>query len=1036
MRILLLHLSDFHFDATGANPVLQRTKGIASAVRGNIPATDAIFILATGDFVDKGNAGAYKFAQTFFEDLYKELRLFADDDTKIFTLMVPGNHDVCRPDNSVEIFTWNEAASKLLVQNKSIQPQSVECMICLRLQDPYSELVKAVTGADLEAEDRLFKVHRYEFESILLEFITVNSALLCKDDNDYGQLRAHIPSGFNRERDHAVRIFLMHHPVSWMHPSQRRHLESLIQTTADLVFTGHLHVRDEFVIKKSGFDHAFFEGSALAEVDGGFGAVLIDVEEKRRKQFDFRWTGSHYSCTPCAEWLPMRRDISGIDGFCFTEQFEQLIDEPGFAQPPDRNSVVLSDVFVYPRLKDLTLEMERRERTKNRLPVAPVKQNRKDPNLPSSALSRGDSVDPPINSADVIQSIEGHPNILIVGETRSGKSTLLRKYVRDFKEKGIMPILLKAGDLKSSDVDDLVKVIEKRAVEQYEGDPARYLMLPLSSRAILVDDFNLALSDSSKHRDLLHSFGKLASYTVLVADDLFLLKQVFAAFEAHEILKYRIYRLLDLDDKQIREMAHKMQSAIGGTTGNEAALVALDRNVGSILGERFVSPIPAEVKAVIRELLIAGSSKSYGAYGFYYDLQIKNDIAIGIAACSRESLEPQANVVEEVLSRLARLMFDSGRTDVSISALERIVRDLNDEFLSVELGPLLVVLKAGKILTVSEETIRFRERYQRYFFLAQHLKSLLEKSTKSKVAEEILTRLVDQLHDRESADIVLFTVYLTYNEWLLERLAERAESVFDGIEECSMAASEDDDSGSVSMIADGSLVSALEAHSPEREARGAELDSMVKSTLEVMAEGFNVMNILGLAVRNYPAKIEPALRLKMLHRGAAISLRSMTAFNNLINEGSPELDLLASRHLRVTTGGRSTGYLAAQLISLCEFGVIRRVVHAFAAPHLQPLLDQLWTSDVRIACRVTRFAMQLDLRRSGAQEAEKLYSEFSDNGNAKVVMKYIVANHLRAFRATRARRLPLCRAVEIDPDSSYFYYDPGKPKAIGGTRGR
>ena len=1050
MRLLLLHLSDIHLDAKGENPALLRAHQIAYAALGNAPGVTHVLVLITGDIVDKGQSDAFEWASLFCADLSMSIHEFDPKIELVDFVITPGNHDVVLPTTDEAGYVWRGALNDLRSRPTSFSEVEAPVRICLANQGQFfSFLARVARTAPTEGE-RLAYLRSYDVGNLKVEVVAVNTSWMCEGKEkgaDQGELLALAPQELPAARGPEIRIVLLHHPVSWLQRENGRPLERRLYEYADLVLSGHEHDSSQFVRHKDGGkESAMFEADALQGPNGGFSAILMDSESLARKTISFLWRTDCYVPSSERDWVPLRRGIGGAtDGFIFTSDFQEFLDDPGLTRSAKDPRIRLEDVFVYPRLRDITLEVRDTYRDSSHGQNQTNRTHQENPVQKPSQEPRGSRLDPIISAANAIGRIMDERRILIVGESRSGKSTLLRRFVQDLRSLQLVPLLLKPEDCRAPTLEGMHAAIKRRAAEQYgDQEGARFLNVPLCKRVLLLDELHTLELGSPDLRKLLAALASLADHTILAGDDLYLIRQIWASMGASDLLDYRVLRLQDLDPGQQRELAIKMHSTLAQGARSEDVgqeLSVLEGNLSAVLGERIVTPFAGEVKAIIRELLQhPNGSGSFGAYGFYYDTQIKNDISAGLDGASKDVVQPQSDAIESFLALLAFRLHTKGDYHADDGDIEAVIEVFRGQKLPINKQALLELLKRARILVLREDGYCFRERYQRYYFLARHLSNMLADDRRQQDARDVLDRLVASIHERECADVVLFTVYLTNSPWLLDKVRIRAGTVFSGEAECDMSADFD-----FSQVAEDKIVTAGNDFpmSPESESSLApgpveNLEDLMLDTIREMSEAFNILNILGLAVRNYPARIDVHLREAIVESGYSMSLRSLTAFLNLIRKGRKELEILAVRHLRLPSrpfGAHAPDagdLITSHLVSLCSFGVVRRTIQAYGSPHLELLLSEIWKDDERVSARMLRFGLQLDLRRAGHREAASFNNELRDNPNARVVLMYLIANHLRSFRATRERRIPLCNAVGLDPDNPAFYYDRERPKAIGG----
>ena len=308
-------------------------------------------------------------------------------------------------------------------------------------------------------------------------------------------------------------------------------------------------------------------------------------------------------------------------------------------------------------------------------------------------------------------------------------------------------------------------------------------------------------------------------------------------------------------------------------------------------------------------------------------------------------------------------------------------------------------------------------------------------------ARAILDSLIDTINLQESADVVLFTVYLTKDKWLLRRVLDRAKQILAKEDECDMDTAfkgrtdpSSNQEAAVVTEEDEDVMGGREMLEQE-----SDLDEYLITTLRNMNEAFNTLNVIGQVLKNYPTRIELEVRKGLVAETYALGLRALSCFIKLVDVGRVELDSLTRKHLRLS-GKRlrladpdSGNQIASRLVAMCAFGIVRRTTIAIASPHLEPVLLDVGKSDKRVCMRLARTGVLLDLRLLGNAEVRSLYVDLEGNPMAQAVLRNVVIAHLRTFRALQPRRAALCSAVDVDPNMPSLFGTPDKLRRSGSS---
>lgn len=243
----VIHLSDFHLESE--SPSLLK-KSIVKSLCKDLKAyvNDHVLLVFTGDLVDKGGLEFHDKDNVFqaFErefvtpliETYPTLR------GKLF--VVPGNHDVVR----AKIDKWTEAGLKESLVNQ----KELEAFIDENHQgSPHLSRIE-----DYQKWARDF-YNRHNPEGVISSFencfvfdlgpykigvACLNSAWLCKDDNDKGQLllgKKQLENALEHFETCDIKIALAHHPLEFLTQFDQEAIKPLIYKNFNVFMTGHVH---------------------------------------------------------------------------------------------------------------------------------------------------------------------------------------------------------------------------------------------------------------------------------------------------------------------------------------------------------------------------------------------------------------------------------------------------------------------------------------------------------------------------------------------------------------------------------------------------------------------------------------------------------------------------------------------------------------------------------------------------------------------------------------------------------------------------
>ena len=258
----IVHLSDFHLNPNNLSDWEMYIKdALISLIKENTKDNNELFIICTGDLIDKGGKdyGGVLPALNLFKDkvinpLIKETGISLDR-----FIITPGNHDIDRnADDKISnaglrtLFSSDEGVSELNKYAKDIliseDKKHSKRMIPFKqfeanLYKDYTNIQCSFLGTN----------YNYTCSDRKVCFNAINSSWLAYDDEDsncgiavsevqYNQLKKNL-------KDDYVKIALMHHPMDWL-KYERNTIEKWLYTDYDIMLVGHVHESDSSIVTK------------------------------------------------------------------------------------------------------------------------------------------------------------------------------------------------------------------------------------------------------------------------------------------------------------------------------------------------------------------------------------------------------------------------------------------------------------------------------------------------------------------------------------------------------------------------------------------------------------------------------------------------------------------------------------------------------------------------------------------------------------------------------------------------------------------
>lgn len=271
-EIRWLHISDLNLRPEGSfsyDVALSRL--VDSYSSRTLSGAELDFIFCTGDIAFSGKAEEYTVATRFFDKLSEVTRVPLD---RIFT--VPGNHDVDRS-RLAHAFRLHlpdmESSTAFLSSEEDLS-------IAFRSIQNYVAFEHRVFGRIWSPSVPFISV-RSNLRGLNVAVLGFNTAWVTNQEDQVpkqvvGYRLVQGALSQVRKENPDLTIVLMHHPISWLAPYERTHMERLFSRHADFVLHSHVHSPQGYDLSASS-EGAVLLGAGSWSHNGDRGRSIINV---------------------------------------------------------------------------------------------------------------------------------------------------------------------------------------------------------------------------------------------------------------------------------------------------------------------------------------------------------------------------------------------------------------------------------------------------------------------------------------------------------------------------------------------------------------------------------------------------------------------------------------------------------------------------------------------------------------------------------------------------------------------------------------
>ncbi len=961
MKLLLLHLSDLHFQSSpGDNPAAKRSREIAAAVGSLFVQPDLVTVVVSGDIAFAGIASEYAAAASFFDELSGQLAARLNGTTPVY-LFVPGNHD-CD-------FEMQTALREIVLQEITArQFDSSVVDTCVQVQTHFWEFLDSRADAIplVSPGDRAFRIRRITAKNGSIQFNLLNTALLSRLSESQGSLlfppellqAAIVDEGLPP----SVTVSILHHPYNWFESSNARAIKKELEASSDIILTGHEHEYDAFhVSRHPGEEVEYIEGAVLQDPhdpdSSGFNILLVDTETGAQHIHHFLWhkASRHYQSEAASD-VPFVRNAQRLrNQYLLRSTFEQDLVDPGATFTHSaKMTITLDDIFVYPDLRILSTPG----------------QDQGEATLVRDGLTG---------------FLAKRSHVMLLGPDKSGKTTLSKEIFLDLRKRGILPLLLSGNDIKKPDDASTKALVAETYSRQYASpDFTDYSQLPPSRRAIIVDDSHLIRSSARGRDQIIRHLEGIAEIVILIGEDSCRFDDLLNPHADLRIWTYTACQILPLGNLKRSNLIQKWVFLGRGVTVDEGDLLrqaqTTERVVSDLIGRAAFPSYPLFILVVLQQLEVNRRltlTSQSGSYGFLYESLLTN--ALARASQLRLDLDTQYSYLAE----LAFFLFQNRVSSASSGPLYEWHKQFCEDYgRRLDLELLVSSFVSAGVLVGGADQIAFKYPYLYYYFVARYFAQHLGQEP----IHTHISQMAVRLHHEESANVLLFLTYLSKDPFILESIISTAERLFADHPDCDI----DRDTSFLGPFLAHIPKLVLEAGDPEArrkrllaekdERELADKDSASEELLpydEIETDdalddilkinvAFKTIQMLGQVLRNYPGSLRASEKKRIAQQAFSLGLRvlhvMMTALEQNKEDVAEILHSLVQERYPQWHQARIRAKIGEVVLNLAEgvtFVVVKQVADSTGDESLAVTFDQILSETHNISYKYIDLSIRL-----------------------------------------------------------------------------
>ncbi len=724
MRLAIIHLSDFHVNDSSRFSD-RKIDGLIKSLN-TLGTVDEYLIIFSGDLAFSGKPNEYKKSRYIFGKIIAGIKQ-KNNNNFVDLYMVPGNHDLCFPDNP-----RSRAYIQEYYENGKIDD-------LLNTEFSYLDNYYAYSNANaIIPYDKLLNRRFRTYGDYKIQFNLINTAPFSTLEPNDKELH-YFPDDkmylLKKADDANLCITVMHHSCEWFNWGCKSELEKTIVDNSEMLFTGHDHREGTADVSINNSLSTWISAAgemkfADVNAEDSYNIIVIDTEENTFSGYIYTWNTNEkiYVHNMVAENRLLQSHHTKLSPL---PSFIKNIREDTYNSSPD-----FTKYFVFPKL------------------VTDYRTN----------TGKYDE----IKTVEELKSIIFEKKkIIISGASNAGKTTLL-KYLYCSLVGSIVPLLLSVDNHTKIKPNNFVK----RLFEEQYGDSAvqfeQFEQLEKNERILIIDGWDCFDPKQNKT-----GFLK-------VVEDIFGFV-VFSVNTSEGNIVDEIKETIDQDSSfcelHIKPFYSEKRSelvrniCVQKNAFNDEDINNVNRVIDSLVQNNsgLFSLNPAFIIRYTNYYILSpyhDYAKGEAVFSKIFEFELQQSI---INVSKKEDIDEIFIAFEEI----AGYMFYTRKDTLSIEEVCRIVSNYNETYgVSVKVKTIVEIGLRAKILKQDDTmSLFFANKNHLAYFIAKYLIRCYQSEEK---AREGIRYALKNICFGINSDIILFISYLLSNTQLIMSILSEA----------------------------------------------------------------------------------------------------------------------------------------------------------------------------------------------------------------------------------------------------------------------
>lgn len=1010
MKIGLLILSDIHVDTN--NPILDNMQKIYDSIKNYYFESDVLCIVLPGDIAFSGKNKQYDTFFYFIEGIKEKLLKYKN--MQIFHAISPGNHD-----NNYELET---SVRKLVIEKIKKDPSILDDKLideCVKVQDNYRNFCSEIIDKKYTIfKDNLLHLQKFEIAEFSLQFSAYNLSWLSQKGNDYGYLyfpiEKYSTSLFDVNAN--LRIALFHHPIRWLQNSIQRKFMEHLSKTSDLIITGHEHVQDNLTISSSIFDSIkIIESGALYDYSmptiSQFGFILIDTDNLNNQNITLLLRNKNYIAEKNQLNLNYIVEGQSKSSLIISDTFSDTINDVGANYLHNKaEKLFLSDIYIYPDLVDLSSKYlysyneENNYKKFNSISLVGIKAKK----------------------------------MIIIGQEKIGKTSLLNTLFFQYYNKGYFPIYLNGNKLKVFSERDIRKKTIKAFIKQYKDvNEEIFDHLDRNKIIIILDDIDHCSFNEKYYDALFQNIKKLYENIILSADELFRIEDVFIRDQENkkDLIDFKFYEIMPfghyLRKTIIRKWLKIGQDIYTTELQLQHQVEERRRIIDSIIGNNFVPSFPFYILTLL-QTIDSGKPNTleHSSYGYYYDYLITNSLYF-------VKLNPnEIDAYNNFLTEFAYYLYSNQQVSIVESDFNNFFCQYKNEYdISIEYTIIYKKLLESRLITKKNDVCYFKYKYLYYYYLARYLANNIQ----DKNIIDTIKLIIKGMHKTFNGNVLMFLTHLSRKPLIINSILQEAGNCFNKLEEIEFNNDIDCINNLIDEVPQLVISNIKAGNADDKKQKQVDLSEVNSkdcegSTIEYPNEdnndkfeliteiikSFKSIELLGQIAKSYYGSLKAPIKQEIISQAYSICLRSLKSYFDFMSKNLDFIvhdisEFIKTKRIADEKDIRKiTNTYIFKLSCLISYMFIKKTAFFLSTKDLEKTFQRILDSNNTIAKMILDICIKLGYSIDFPKKSVlDLHSKIGKNYLPDYILKRVVIDYFYLYDVDIELRQSVCDLLGI-----------------------